>query len=82
MWAIDLLGQLTDDGRAGSVGEVGQFAEMVVGDPTCARSLERCADEEGALNWRCDDDRFAAYLRILVMKEIGRSACRLSGVSS
>jgi hypothetical protein len=41
---------------------------MVVGDPTCARSLERCADEEGALNWRCDDDRFAAYLRILVMK--------------
>jgi hypothetical protein len=40
---------------------------MVVGHAARAWSLARSPDEKRALHWRCDDDRFAAYVRILVM---------------
>ena len=65
---VDLLRQLTDDHGARGIGQVGQLAEMVVGHAARAWSLERSADEKRALHGRGNDDRFAAYVRILVVE--------------
>ena len=66
MRPVDLLRELADDGRAGGVGELGQLAQMLVGQAPGAGPLERRADEQRPLDGRGDDDRFAAYARILV----------------
>ena len=70
MRPVDLLGQLADDDRAGGVGQVGQLAQMVVGQTPRARSLERRAHEERPLYGRGDDDRIAAYARILFRSSV------------
>ena len=67
--AVDLLRHLADDDRAGGVGELGELAEVLVGDAASARALERNADEERPLDRRDDVDRIAAYVRILLVSD-------------
>jgi hypothetical protein len=66
MRAVDLLGQLADDVRAGGVCELTELAQVVVDGAASARSLERRAHEERALLRRCDDNGISAYEKILV----------------
>jgi len=67
MRAIDLLRQFADDPGSRGIRKICQFPQVVVGGAPRARTLERRAHEERAFDWRRDDDRFAAYLRFLVL---------------
>ena len=49
MGTVELLRELANDGRAGSVGEEGELAEMLGRSVTVRRALERGADEDDAL---------------------------------
>jgi hypothetical protein len=60
MRAIDLLGHLPNDDRAGRVDQLLQLAEMLVDGAARARTLEGSADEQGALDRLLDDYGFAA----------------------
>jgi hypothetical protein len=50
MGAVDLLRQLSDDGRTRGVGQLVELAEMIADGPASAWSLERRADEECPLD--------------------------------
>jgi len=43
---------------------------VVIGHTARARALERRAYQQRAFYRRCNDDRFAAYLRILVVESV------------
>jgi hypothetical protein len=60
MRAIDLLRHLPDDDRTGRVDQLLQFAEMLVDGAARARTLERSADEQRALDRLLDENGFAA----------------------
>jgi hypothetical protein len=60
MRPIDLLRHFPDDHRAGRIDQLLQLAEMVVNGAARARTLERSADEQSALDRLLDDDGFAA----------------------
>jgi len=59
MRPIELLRQLADDDRAGRVGEALELTEMLVERLACAGPLERCSDEERALDRRRNRDQIA-----------------------
>jgi len=62
-----VLRQLTNDDCARGIRELGELLEMKAGDAARAGPLERRANEQRELGWRRDDDRFATYVRILVV---------------
>ena len=70
MRAIDLLRQFADDLGSRGIREIRQLTQVVVGGAPRARTLEGRAHEERAFHWRRDDDRFAAYLRFLVLNSL------------
>jgi hypothetical protein len=59
MWAVELLCELADDGRAGCVGEKGELTQMLAGGVTVRRALERGADEDDALLLRRKGDQIS-----------------------
>ena len=65
MRPIDLLRHFTDDDGARRVGEIGQFAQVVVDGTARARPFERRSDKQRALDRRRDDYGCSGYVRIL-----------------
>ena len=59
MRPIELLRELADDDRARRIGEALELTQMLVERLACARPLERRADEQRALDGRCNGDQFA-----------------------
>jgi len=60
------LGELADDHCAGGVGKIRQLSKMIVGDAPRSGALEWSSNEQRPFYGRRDDNRIAAYLRILV----------------
>jgi hypothetical protein len=61
--SVELLGDLSDDVRAGRVGQALELAEMLVEELEGSRPLRRRADEQRSLDGLGDGDQFACDVR-------------------
>jgi hypothetical protein len=60
MRSVDRLHQLTDDGRAGGIGELGELPQVLIGRAPGAGTLARCADQDRPLYGRFDGNQIPA----------------------
>ena len=65
MRTVELLGQLTDDDSAGSVGEPLQLTEVLLQRLARARALERRADEQRPLDRLGESDQVVCDVLLL-----------------
>jgi hypothetical protein len=65
--AVDGLDQLTDDLRAGRIGQLRKLLEMLAGRPPGAEALARGADEYRPLDRRIDGNQVLADGSLLVV---------------